>query len=262
MRSRILPVYGCILAFGSAAALAQPSPSGVANAASSSHSAVVAPGSLISIFGTGLASGLSTPSSVVLSTTLGDVDSVMINGQPIPLALVSDSQINAQVPWGAIPGPANVVVSRGGVISQPMQVQVSQFAPALFGLNLGAEQALATNADGSIVGPLSAAPGLASHPATAGDTINLFATGLGPVSPDPIDGAASADTVRTTINSPTLLIGGVPAQISFCGLSGQFVGVYQITAVVPSGVTTGNAVPVQVQTGGLNSIDPVTIALQ
>ena len=48
---------------------------GVVNAAGSGHSTIVAPGSLISIFGSGLAGGLSTANSIPISTTLGDVDS-------------------------------------------------------------------------------------------------------------------------------------------------------------------------------------------
>ena len=43
---------------------------------------------------------------------------------------------------------------------------------------------------------------------------------------------------------PKVLIDGATATPSFSGLSPQFVGVYQLTVVVPSGVTTGKAVPV------------------
>jgi len=142
-----------------------------------------------------------------------------------------------------------------------MTVQVNPFAPALFGLNLGTLQAIATNADGSLTAPASSIPGIAGHPATAGDTIVLFATGLGPVSPAVTDGANSLDTTRTTTTTPAVLIGGAQASVSSSVLSPQFVGVYQLNVVVPGGVT-GNGVGVQIQIGGANSVDPVTIALQ
>jgi len=191
------------------------------------------------------------------------VDSVTIGGAAAPLLFVSDSRINVQAPWGVSPGQANIVVNRAGVASEPMPVQVNQFAPALLSLNLGTLQAIATNADGSIVGPESAIPGVSSHPATAGDTITLFATGLGPVDPAIADGApAPADTTSLTTNPVTVLIGGVSGDVSSASLTPLFVGVYQINVVVPSGVTPGRAIAIQVQVGGVTSADPVTIAVQ
>src|SRR6266566_5167307 len=122
MRSRILSFFGCILLLGSVA-FAQMSiieQGGIVNAAGLGHSTTIAPGSLISIFGTNLASALSSASSPTLSTTLGDVNSVTLNGMPVPLSFVSAGQINAQAPWELIPGAANVVVTRGGLSSQPV----------------------------------------------------------------------------------------------------------------------------------------------
>jgi len=144
-----------------------------------------------------------------------------------------------------------------------MAVQVNQFAPALFGLNLGTPQAIATNGDGTLVAPTGSIPGISSHPAAAGDTITLFATGLGPVDPAVVDGAtAPADATSVTTNPVTVLIGAVPGSVGFAGLSPQFVGVYQLNVVVPAGVTPGGAIAVQAQVGGVSSADPVTIAMQ
>jgi uncharacterized protein (TIGR03437 family) len=60
---------------------------------------------------------------------------------------------------------------------------------------------------------------------------------------------------------PVVLIGGVQAQVAFSGLSPEFPGVNQINVVVPQGVTPGNAVPLQLQVGGITSTDQVTIAI-
>jgi len=71
---------------------------GVINAASgASVTAPVAPGSLVSIFGSNLASGLAQADSIPLSTSLNSV-SVTFNGIPAPLLFVSGGQINAQLP--------------------------------------------------------------------------------------------------------------------------------------------------------------------
>jgi uncharacterized protein (TIGR03437 family) len=140
-------------------------------------------------------------------------------------------------------------------------VQVNAFAPTLIALNLGSLQALATNGDGTITAATGPLPGFNAHPATAGDTITFYATGLGPVNPPPLDGAASSDTMRQTTSTPTVQIGGAMAQVTFSGLSPQFVGIYQLNVMVPGGVT-GSAVAVQLQTADGSNANPVTIALQ
>lgn len=253
MRWRILALFGCASLMSSAAG---------AQTVISSVSPAASPGSLISIFGSGLAAGLSVANSIPLSTTLSDVSSVTINGMAAPLASVSDGQISAQVPWEVVPGPAIVIVNRSGSSSQPMAVQVNAFAPVVIALNLGTLQALATNADGTITAPSGPLPGFNSHPATAGDTITLYAMGLGAVNPAPLDGASSSDMTRQTTSVPAVQIGGVQAQVSFSGLSPQFVGIYQLNVVVPGGVATGSAVPIQLQTADGSNANPVTIALQ
>jgi len=252
MRWRTFALLGCIT-LASSAVRAQ---------TINSVSTTVAPGSLISIFGSGLAAGLSVANSVPLSTALSDVSSVTINGMAAPLMSVSDGQITAQVPWEVVPGPANVIVNRSVGSSLPMPVQVNAFAPALIALNLGSLQALATNGDGTITAATGPLPGFNAHPATAGDTITFYATGLGTVNPPPLDGAASSDATRLTVSPPTVQIGGAMAPVSFSGLSPQFVGIYQLSVTVPGGITTGSAVPVVVQTADGSNSNPVTIALQ
>ena len=98
MRPRLLPQFGLVSLLSCAAFAQSPAilNNGVVNAAGSGHSAVVAPGSLISIFGTGLASGLSVSNSVPVSTTLGDVDSVTINGAAAPLLLIGEGTSEIQ----------------------------------------------------------------------------------------------------------------------------------------------------------------------
>src|SRR5262245_28057743 len=137
MRSRLLVWSGCLSLICSGVVAQTPAiqPNGVVNAAVART--VIAPGSLISIFGSGLPSGLSVSNLCPVSSKLGDVDSVTIGGSAAPLVFVSDGRINAQVPWSTSPGQTNVVVTRAGAASAPMAVQVNQFAPALFAFNLG-----------------------------------------------------------------------------------------------------------------------------
>jgi len=236
--------------------------SAISNPAAVVQNNIVAPGSLVSIFGGSLSGSLASAGSATLSTALGDVTAVNFNGMPSPLVMVSDAQITAQVPWEVIPGPATVSVARGNAFSNNFATQVNQFAPAIFNIRLGGMQAIAVNGDGSMAAPQGFLGGLSAHPATAGDTLTLYATGLGPVNGALADGTRPADTSATTVTMPIVTIGGMPAQVSWSGMSTQFFGVYQLNVVVPQGVPTGAAVPIQLQVGGASSTDPVTIALQ
>lgn len=112
-----------------------------------------------------------------------------------------------------------------------------------------------------LAAPEGSIPGIATHPAHAGDVLILLATGLGSVSPPIQDGHASTDTTSTTDTKPVVMVGGVAAQVLFSGLS-TFVGVNQINIQLAPGTPAGAAVPIQILMGGLTSTDKTTIAIQ
>src|SRR5260370_40837939 len=119
---------------------------GVTNSAGASGQGV-APGGLVSIFGSNLASSMAAAGTVPLSTTLSGV-SVTFNNAPAPVQFVSSGQVSVQVPWGAGVTATQVVVTRDdGVASAPVSVQVAATAPAIY--NIGG-QAIAINSDGSL----------------------------------------------------------------------------------------------------------------
>lgn len=241
---------------------------GVLNGASfdKSPNAAVAPGSLVSIFGTDLAASLALNDTVPLSTMLADVV-VKFNGIQAGLDFVSPTQINAQLPWNVLPDGAasamvDVVVTRGGVSSTPKQFRVAQFGPGVFSIPPGVGHAIAINADGSLAAPAGSITGIATHPAKVGDVLVVYATGLGAVDSPIENGANSLDKLRNTIATPTVLVGGKSATVLFSGLTPQFPGVNQLNITVPLGVPPGNAIPLQIQLGGVTTTDQVTIAVQ
>ena len=255
------------LALAAAAYAQQPvvAAGGVLNAASNAKGVAVSPGALVSIYGTALASGLAQASTIPLSTSLGNV-SVTFNNIAAPMLLVSNTQINAQLPW-ELQGSstAQIVVTSNGAASAPMSVPLTSIAPGVFSVQFGVGQAIAYgNTDGQIAAPPGAIPGLTTHPAKIGDpqTLAILATGLGPVNPPVQTGSNVTDgQVHNCVTMPVVTVGGVPAQVVFAGMTPQFVGVYQVNIIVPQGAPTGNAVPLQIQMNGITTTNQITIAV-
>ena len=243
---------------------------GVVSAATFAPGQAVAPGSVVAIFGSNLTDTLANAGSIPLSTSLATV-SATFNGVPAALFGVFPgtlAQINAQVPWDALPqgvaaGSVSLVVTKNGASSAPTVVQLQQAEPGIFTLNQqGTGQGAVTNVTGNaFVAPAGSIPGALSQPARIGDFIVIYATGLGPVDLPPANGDIPRNGLTHTLTTPTILIGGVPQNVSFSGLNGFFVGLYQINVQILPGTPTGDAVPIQIQMGNITSTDRVTIAV-
>lgn len=258
------------------AAVAQPTvfSGGVINGASFIPNQPVAVGSVVSIFGSGLAATTIPAETVPLSMVMGQT-AVFINGELAPLFFVSDGQINAQLPWDLIPSgqqtaTVNVVVQNGSVYSGAQNFTVTNWGPGIYSIPPGAGYAVAiNNADGSIAAPIGAIPGYPTHPAKVNDVMIMYANGLGTVSlqqgnqtaAPPQLGFASLDAVRYATLYPVLKVGGVQANVIFAGLAPQFPGINQINFVVPQ-VSPGNNIPIQLVDGSVTTTDKVVIAIQ
>jgi uncharacterized protein (TIGR03437 family) len=251
------PGVAVLINTSNAPALFVPSVSGVANGASFQSSQPVTGGALVSVFGSRLATSSEPASGIPLGDTLGGI-SVTLGGFPAPLSYVSATQINLQVPWEVSGSDAAMVVTLNGTALPPLHVSLASASPGIFTTQSGTGQAIAINSDGSLAGPEGSIPGVAVHPANPGDSLVILATGLGAVTPTVTDGANSLDTLRRTVNTPVVLIGGLTAEVQFSGLSPQFVGVNQINVTVPQ--VAAGVVPLQIMDGTTTS-DSVTIAV-
>jgi uncharacterized protein (TIGR03437 family) len=262
-----------VFCFSVSAAMAQApviSAGGVANGAAFGQSpvGVIAPGELISVFGTNLASSTAAADSVPLSTNLAGV-TVSINGTLAPIHDVCHlcvggvgDQLNIQMPWGITGSNAQVVVTKNNVGSAPSSVAISQTNPGIFTVSSGVGTAIAIFTDGALAAPAGSIPGLSTRAAKAGDALQIWGTGLGAVDSPIADGANSLDKLRNTLVKPTVLIGNTPAQVLFSGLTPFFGYVDQVNVVVATGTPSGNAIPVQWQIGSVTTSDKATIAVQ
>jgi uncharacterized protein (TIGR03437 family) len=218
----------------------------------------LAPGNIISLFGTNMANGSAAASAIPLTDTLAGA-SVVMAGVELPMLYSSAGQINAVVSGGInINTNQQVLVQRGNAYSIPISVDVGPSEPAIFAYPLPGDPPN----QGAIVNALTYNVAQPGTPVTGGDILAIFCTGLGAVSPAVPDGAgAPSSPLSNTVATPTVTVGGTAAQVTFSGLSPGFVGLYQIDAVVPSGITPGNQVPVVITIAGQTS-PPATIAVK
>jgi trimeric autotransporter adhesin len=204
------------------------------NAASYAVGAV-APGEIVTLFGTGLG-----PASL---TTEGV--NVFFDGQPARLIYARADQVGAVVPMElAGQNVTSVQVHYRGQRSESLRRAVVAATPGIFTAgSAGSGQGAIVNETGTV--------NSAAAPAEKGSTVAIYLTGAGLTDGD--GEIAAPVTVR---------IGGVETTVRYAGAApGSIVGLYQINAVVPPSVT-GGAIPVVVTVGGAESQSGVTVSVR
>ena len=239
--------------------LAGPPLLGSVASAASEIPAALSPGEIIAIHGQNLGplapAGPSVNAQGQFSTRVSGV-SVMIGGLPAPILSASQAQVNTVVPY-EVAGQSAITVQVQNVNASTGEWSVPSAAsvPAIFTLDqTGTGGGAVLNADSSLNSP--------SNPAVQGTPIQIFATGEGLTNPP-----GETGSVATGEHQPVLpvgiTIGGVQAQVVYEGSApGEIQGLFQINAIVPNGITPGNAVPILLTVGQAQSHTGVTIAVQ
>ncbi|MSV27130.1 MAG: hypothetical protein EXQ52_00035 [Bryobacterales bacterium] len=220
--------------------------SGVVNGAS--RTGALSPGSLITINGVNLADA-ATVAATPWPRTLAGV-CVTANEIAIPLFSTSPTQIQAQLPPDLGTGRFTLTVrsTRLGLSSAGSAIQVAAVGPGVFALDVSGQQraALVHSEDGALVIP--------DYPARRDETLLLYATGLGPVTPAVGAGQAGSSSPPSAVIQPVgVSIGGVPYLVTWAGLAPDNVGIYQINIYVPGSRAQGDDLPVVVTVGGTSS---------
>jgi uncharacterized protein (TIGR03437 family) len=232
---------------------------GVVSAASFAFPAAPSPGEIVSVFGAKLADGSEAATQLPLKTQMQGA-TLSIAGRALPLLFASDHQVNAVVPYNiAISASQQLIVRKDNRLAVPEPLRIASAEPAVFTTDLTGK------GQGHIYvfpTPTQQILADAQHPAKAGDALVIYCEGLGPVTPPVEAGAAvPSDVLRRTMNAVSVTIGGQMAQVVFAGLTPGFTGLYQVNVTVPSGVPTGDQIPV-VLTSGAFASPPVTIAVR
>jgi uncharacterized protein (TIGR03437 family) len=189
-----------------------------------------AAGGAATIFGT--FPGLTADSaSVTPLPTIVDSVTAFIDNIRVPLYYVSSTQINVQIPWQVGTDENAVISISNGIWSAGMNADILSSSPGIFEIDASHDGAI-LHSDFTLVS--------STNPAVPGETVLIYATGLGPVTPAQANGAPASTSELATAANPQVKIGSQVTTVMWTGLAPGFVGLYQINAVVPTGANTGN----------------------
>lgn len=251
-----------------AAASNEPAPfikvEGAVNAASF-RGGPVAPGEIVTLFGTNLG-----PSALQEGWYVGRWLPQSVSGTEVffdnvraPIIYSWNGQVSAVVPYSRgtaaglslpLKNPTRIRLEYNGIPSNEIEVPVAAAAPGIFATNSsGSGQAVAVNCDDNSFNS-------SQNPARRGSFMTIFITGEGAVSPLWPDGRLpEIGEWPHPVTPPLVTFGGVPGKVDFAGL--VWAGVTQINVIVPENAPAG-VVPLMVSFADNRSPDAVTVALR
>src|SRR6266478_5643736 len=223
---------------------------GVIAASDFGGASAAAVGSFIEIYGTNLAGTtrawrLSDFNKGKAPATVDGVTAT-VGGKPAYISFVSPGQVNVQVPSGVSTGGSAAVAvtyknqstAAATLAIQPLAGAL--LAPAKFKVN-GKQYVAAYHVNGTVITGGNI-PGLPASPVVAGETVQFYGLGFGPVSSGaPITGKLA--TGQTKLSTPVEFLFGdqkLPGTVLYQGLAPTFVGLYQFNVTIPATVPSGD----------------------
>ena len=172
--------------------------------------------------------------------------SVSIDGKPALVSYISPTQINAQAPEDSATGNVAIAVTNCKAASSPFLFAKQALAPGLlapasFNVNGTPYMAATFASDGAYVlsSSVGSQLGVNSRPAAAGDVIIAYGIGFGDVTPSISPGTVVTQS-NTVNNSVAFSFGSTSAVVSYSGLAGGLVGLYEFYITIPSGLSSGD----------------------
>ncbi len=223
-----------------------PAVSLVVNAASNFSPALpnggIAQGALMTIYGTALGPPTLTivPAYPIPTNLAGTSVRITSGGKSFdaPMYYTSSSQVAAIVPSTTPPGTGTVTVTYNGKVSPAAPITLVQNNVGLYTVNSqGTGGAVVTFPDYSYLTPANAA--------NPGETVILWANGLGPIPGDDAQLPVSVDMPSVPLE---VLIGGKSAAVQFHGRNSCCASLDQINVQIPAGVA-GCITPIVLKIG-------------
>jgi uncharacterized protein (TIGR03437 family) len=186
----------------------------------------IAPGEIVTIYGSGIGplQGVSggVNASGLVSNLLGGSE-VHFDGVAAPIFYAQAGQVNAQAPYTIAGQSTHVEVLYQGQPAGQADVPVAATAPAVF--------PTAVNPDGSL--------NSASNPAMQGTILTFFATGEGLTNGANVSGQPASSPYPQPLLPVSISIGGAAATVLYAGEAPGLVGMLQVDAIVPAGTASG-----------------------
>jgi uncharacterized protein (TIGR03437 family) len=189
---------------------------------------------------------------------------VTVNNKPAFIYYVSPGQININVPEDTVTGPVALRVETAQGAGNAVTVTRSRLSPTLLtasSFKIGGKQyvvALTPNF-ASYIGRPNMIPGIAFVVPKPGDTVSIYALGLGPTNPPTQAGVTASQNSEVSLPLQ-IKIGGVEATVSFKGLLQGSIGLYQLNVVIPSGVAAGDQT-IELTVDGVKNEQNLTIVV-
>ncbi len=236
---------------GSAGQLPAFSAAGVVNAAVlATADGTLSPGSLATVFGVNLAAQTDAARNLPLPRELAGAQA-FVNGAPAPLLYASPEQINFLLPFGLAGDSVSIVVSASTGQSAPVEIGLATAQPGVFFDAASGRGAIRFNADGMAA---------VQRPARAGEFVEIYATGLGPVMNPPAAGEpASSFFLSETLLDVVVRLDGQSIAPLFSGLAPTFSGLYQVNIQLPADLAPGtHQLAIEVAGVGGNTVEIVS----
>ena len=227
-------------------------PGGTVNAFYRVSGGPLSPGTVVEMYGSGLASTPTSTGVPPLPVTFNGT-TVLVGGLSAPLFYLSNGQLDVQIPSELAPNQQYpILVSANGAVTLPDQLDIVPLQPTVDVLTDGTLVAQ-HGADFSLV--------TSSSPAKPGEALVIYLLGMGPTDPAVASGAPSPSSPLAKVTTqPVLTVDGETANVFFAGLTPTFAGLYQIDFYVPSDARSGNLTVTISQNGVLTNTTTLPVS--
>ncbi len=231
---------------------------GVVNAGSYAGNGV-APGEIVTIFGTNLGPGTLVSNTVTngtLGTSAGGT-TVRFDGVAAPLLYSSGGSVSVVVPYETFGKAAtSIQVQYQSGLSNTVSVPIVTASPAIFTLDAsGKGPGAILNVDFTL--------NSANRPVARGGAVMVYGTGEGQTNPGGSNGLIAVAASPFPILPVTASVGGKPAQVLYGGAApGLVAGAFQVNVLIPADAPSGAAIPIVITVGDKSSRADVTVAIQ
>ena len=235
-----------------------------------SYDTNIAQGSIFVVFGANIgAAGLTQATSLPLQTTMAGTSmrfTPVSGGAAVDALMVytTQNQIAGLLPSSAAPGDYNMTVTFSGQTSAPGRVKVVDRAFGIVSADAsGSGQAQVQNYRTATDWDLNRFAkgrlgGFTTSPATPGQVLVIWGTGLGADAQSDLNGGTSGD--RTSAANVRVLIGSKEIVPAYAGRASALPGTDQINITLPGDIDLGCTVTLQVRVGSTLS-NAVTLAI-